>query len=187
MLQTARDPIFDDAQLAQLRRTLRPLAAAHTMPPWCYTNEAFYAAEIREIFTQEWLGVGRVDEIATPGDYLCVDIAGEPIVVLRDRDGVVRAFSRACRHRGACVVEGRGNARFFRCPFHGWTLRFAGQSDRGAADGADRGFRSFALAAGGDSHRNLAGHRVRQSQSRRRAAGAEIDRPRCNTRALSPR
>ena len=126
MLQTARDPIFDDAQLAQLRRTLRPLAAAHTMPPWCYTNEAFYAAEIREIFTQEWLGVGRVDEIATPGDYLCVDIAGEPIVVLRDRDGVVRAFSRACRHRGACVVEGRGNARFFRCPFHGWTYDLRG-------------------------------------------------------------
>ena len=75
---------------------------------------------------KEWIGVGRVDEIEQPGDYLCATIVNEPIVVLRDKDGEVRAFSRACRHRGACVIEGRGNARFFRCPFHGWTYDLRG-------------------------------------------------------------
>ena len=61
-----------------------------------------------------------------PGDYFSVDIVEEPIVVLRDKEGEVRAFSRTCRHRGACVVEGKGNARFFRCPFHGWTYDLRG-------------------------------------------------------------
>ena len=126
MLQKTDELILDDEQLEQLRRTLLPLAEAHTLPPWCYTTAAFYEAEVRKIFMREWLGVGRMEEVASPGDYLCVDIAGEPIVVLRDKDGAVRAFSRACRHRGACVVEGRGNAKFFRCPFHGWTYDLRG-------------------------------------------------------------
>ena len=126
MLQKVEELILDDQQVAQLGRTLLPLTDAYTLPPWCYTTEAFYQAEVREIFMKEWLGVGRTDEIANPGDYLCVDVAEEPVVVLRDKDGEVRAFSRACRHRGACVVEGRGNAKFFRCPFHGWTYDLRG-------------------------------------------------------------
>ena len=117
---------MDPAQIEELRRTIKPLAEAHTLPPWCYTSESFYAAEVRQLFMQEWLGVARIDEIPNPGDYLCVDIAEQPIVVLRDRDGEIRAFTRSCRHRGACVVEGRGNTRFFRCPFHGWTYDLRG-------------------------------------------------------------
>ena len=73
-----------------------------------------------------WIAITRLEDLPQPGDYLCAEIAEEPIVVLRDKDGVVRAFSSTCRHRGACVVEGRGNARFFRCPFHGWTYDLRG-------------------------------------------------------------
>ena len=121
-------PTFDvnPDQIEDLKRTIKPLADAHTLPPWCYTSESFYAAEVREIFMKEWLGVGRVDEIPNRGDYLCADIADEPIVVVRDKEGEIRAFTRTCRHRGACVVEGRGNTRFFRCPFHGWTYDLRG-------------------------------------------------------------
>ena len=115
-----------NTQTEQLKATLKPLAEADTLAPWAYTSEAFYEVEVREIFMKEWLSVGRADEIENPGDYFCADIADEPIVVLRDPEGVVRAFLRTCRHRGACVVEGRGNARFFRCPFHGWTYNFRG-------------------------------------------------------------
>ena len=127
MSTTMTTPLLEASERRQLEETLRPLADAGTLPPWCYTSPEFYETEVRGIFLKEWLGVGRVDEIAQPGDYLCASIVGEPIVVLRDKDGAVRAFSRACRHRGACVVEGRGNAKFFRCPFHGWTYDLGGQ------------------------------------------------------------
>ena len=117
---------LSEAELQQLRHTLRPVEEAETLPPWAYTSQDFYEAEVREIFMKEWIGVGRADEIPHPGDYLCADIAEEPIVVLRDEAGAVRAFSRACRHRGACVVEGRGNTETFVCPFHGWTYDLRG-------------------------------------------------------------
>ena len=118
---------LNDTQVEELKRTMKPLADAHTLPPWCYTSESFYRAEVRDIFMKEWLGVCRVDDIPNPGDYFCADIAQEPIVIVRDKQTTVRAFTRTCRHRGACVVEGRGNARFFRCPFHGWTYDLRGR------------------------------------------------------------
>ena len=110
----------------QLAATMRPLNEAHTLPPHCYTSREFYELEVQKIFMKEWLGVGRVDQIENPGDYFCKDIADEPIVILRDTQGEVRAFSRTCVHRGACVVEGEGNARSFKCPFHGWTYNLDG-------------------------------------------------------------
>ena len=105
----------------QLRRVLAPLDQAHTLPPYCYTSPEFYELEIEKIFMKEWLGVGRVDQLESPGDYFCADIVEEPIVILRDDKGVLRAFSRTCRHRGACIVEGAGSTRYLECPFHGWT------------------------------------------------------------------
>ena len=125
---TATSPALElnSAQRAQLQDTLQPLEHARTLPPWCYTSREFYEAEVREIFMKEWIGVGRVDDVEKPGDFFCVDIAEEPIVIVRDKDGEIRAFSRACRHRGACVVEGRGRAETFVCPFHGWTYDLRG-------------------------------------------------------------
>ena len=103
---------INPTQLEELECTLKPLADAHTLPPWCYTSEGFYAAEVREIFMKEWLGVGRVDEIPNPGDYLCADIAEEPIVVLRDKEGEIR---------GPDVHQDRANT-----PSAGW---YPDQSD----------------------------------------------------------
>ena len=120
------DLALTTTQIRQLADTMRPLAEAHTLPAWCYNSFGFYQAEVREIFMKGWIGITRLEDIPQPGDYVCAEIAEEPIVVLRDKDGAVRAFSSTCRHRGACVVEGRGNARFFRCPFHGWTYDLKG-------------------------------------------------------------
>ncbi len=111
----------------QLRRVLAPLDQAHTLPPYCYTSPEFYELEIEKIFMKEWLGVGRVDQVESPGDYFCADIVEEPIVILRDDKGVLRAFSRTCRHRGACIVEGAGSTKYLECPFHGWTYNLRGE------------------------------------------------------------
>ena len=62
-----------------------------------------------------------------PGDYLTEDVAGMPVLMTRGADGEVRAFANICRHRGAPVAQGCGNARAFVCPYHGWTYDVAGK------------------------------------------------------------
>ena len=107
--------------------TQKPLLEASMLPPDCYTSQEFYAREVERIFMKEWLCVGRVNEVEKPGDYYTLDIAGEPIVVVRDEQGKIRVLSRVCRHRGALVVEGEGNRRTFECHFHGWTYSLRGE------------------------------------------------------------
>ena len=61
-----------------------------------------------------------------PGDYIARQAAGVPIIAVRGKDGKVRAFRNACRHRGAEVASGMGRTSAFACPFHGWTYRLDG-------------------------------------------------------------
>jgi phenylpropionate dioxygenase-like ring-hydroxylating dioxygenase large terminal subunit len=67
-----------------------------------------------------WIPACRQSQIAAPGDYVAVDLLGEPLVAVRDEGGTVRVLSRVCRHRGFLVVEGAGNTRSFACPYHIW-------------------------------------------------------------------
>jgi phenylpropionate dioxygenase-like ring-hydroxylating dioxygenase large terminal subunit len=79
--------------------------------------------------------------LAKPGDYLTEDLAGLPVLLTRGVDGAVRAFANICRHRGAPVAQGCGNARAFACPYHGWTYdlsgRLLGTTDKVAFAGLD--------------------------------------------------
>jgi phenylpropionate dioxygenase-like ring-hydroxylating dioxygenase large terminal subunit len=99
-----------------------PLEKAWTIPaPW-YFSPAFYEAERTGVFAASWQAVGRVDQVREPGQFFTAEIAGEPIVVARGEDRVLRAFYNVCRHHAAAVVtEAQGCARQFRCPYHGWT------------------------------------------------------------------
>src|SRR5277367_5268185 len=99
-----------------------PLEKAWTIPsPW-YFDRDFYEAERAGVFATSWQAVGRVDQVRENGQFFTADIAGEPIVVARGEDGVLRAFYNVCRHHAAAVVtEPAGCAKQFRCPYHGWT------------------------------------------------------------------
>jgi len=99
--------LFDPGTYAGIRR---PLLEAETLPPQCYTSEAFFKREIETIFMKVWNFVGRVDYIPNPGDYYTLDFAGVPLVIVRDDNRRVGAFVNSCRHRGAKVVTGRGTA-----------------------------------------------------------------------------
>ncbi len=110
----------------ELAAVRRPLAQASTLPPRYYTDPEVYAREVERIFRREWLSIGRVDQLARSGDFFCVDIFDEPLVAVRDGDGV-RVLSRVCRHRGMPVVEGAGNCENFRCPYHTWTYALDGR------------------------------------------------------------
>jgi nitrite reductase/ring-hydroxylating ferredoxin subunit len=87
-----------------------------------YTDEAIFALEQDRIFRRSWLYVGHASEVATAGDYRRRDLAGEPVILVRDRDEQLRILMNRCRHRGNLVCQySAGNAQFFRCQFHGWT------------------------------------------------------------------
>ncbi len=110
--------IFDPARYAGVRK---PLLEAETLPPDCYTDEAFYKREVETIFLKVWNFIGRADRVPNAGDYFAFEFVGVPVVVVRGRDGQVRAFANSCRHRGAKVMQGEGKCTVMSCPYHAWT------------------------------------------------------------------
>ena len=124
-----------------------PLAEAWTIPaPW-YTDLDLYQLELRTVFAGSWQLVARVDQLSEPGRYITTEIAGEPIVVVRGSDDVLRGFFNVCRHHAAAVMtEVAGSASQLRCPYHGWTYSLAGEL-KGTPDFA--GVCNFDRAANG--------------------------------------
>lgn len=106
--------------------TRRPVMEAETLPPLAYTSREFYDREVERIFMREWNFLGRADVIPRAGDYLTLEFAGVPLIVVRGADGVVRALANSCRHRGSLIVAGEGNCRAFRCPYHSWVYGLDG-------------------------------------------------------------
>jgi Rieske 2Fe-2S family protein len=100
-----------------------------TLPGRYYTSAEIYAEEQERIFTARWICVGRAAEIPAAGDYLLHTIAGESVIVVRGRDGILRAFYNVCRHRGTRLCE-EPRGRFsetIQCPYHAWTYTIDGQ------------------------------------------------------------
>lgn len=78
------------------------------------------------VFGRTWQPVAFAKTVAEPGTYAACEIAGEPVVVARAKDGLLRSFSNVCRHRASLVAEGSGKANALRCPYHGWTYGLDG-------------------------------------------------------------
>ncbi len=142
-MSAATDPMFDPASYDRIRL---PLERAETLPPWCYTSEAYYRAEVEHMFMKVWNLLGRADRIPEPGDYFTVKYVGVPIIFVRGDDGEVHAYSNSCRHRGTRIADGEGNCRSFVCPYHGWAygrdgalLAAPGMDDTAGFDMADYG------------------------------------------------
>lgn len=81
----------------------------------------------RALFRNCPVAVGFASQLASPGDFITHDHAGVPLVVTRDRDGAVRAFVNACRHRGTRLADGCGRTRHLVCPYHGWSYSLSGR------------------------------------------------------------
>jgi glycine betaine catabolism A len=106
----------------------RPTAATHQMGARTLERDAFispavFAAEQERIFARMWNCVGRSSAVASPGDFILADIAGESLIVTRGDDERARAFFNVCRHRGTRIqMEEAGClGATFRCPYHGWS------------------------------------------------------------------
>jgi len=117
----------DAVDVSPFSGTLRPFGEAVTLAPQAYVDPEFYRLEVRRIFRREWISVGRVEQLPAPGDYFTLDLFGEPILIVRDEQHRIQAFSNVCRHRAMPVASGCGNRRSFQCRYHLWTYGLDGR------------------------------------------------------------
>jgi phenylpropionate dioxygenase-like ring-hydroxylating dioxygenase large terminal subunit len=143
--RTAQTPLT----LAEIQRGIceaaaKPLNRAITLPSQAYTSEEFFAWETRHLLRAGWQCVAHVSQIPKPGDFLNLDLLGEPLVVVHDKDDKIRLLSRVCPHRAMDIMpegfgyEGHaarahddqpdcGHTRLFLCPYHAWTFELNGK------------------------------------------------------------
>ncbi len=102
------------------------------IPAARYTSPEFMRLEWERLWTKVWLLGGRLSDIPEPGDYICTGIGRESILIVRQRDGGVRAFYNVCQHRGnRLALEGLGSVRdSFRCAYHHWEYGLDGAITR---------------------------------------------------------
>jgi phenylpropionate dioxygenase-like ring-hydroxylating dioxygenase large terminal subunit len=120
--------MFDPRTYDEIRK---PSVEASTLPPHCYTSEEFYRAEVRHMFMKVWNFIGRADRIPNVGDYFAIDYVGVPLIIVRDRDGSIKAYANSCRHRGTRIIDQEmvdtiDNTRGFKCPYHAWVFGIDG-------------------------------------------------------------
>lgn len=143
--RTAQPPL----SLAQIQRGIceaaaRPLNRATTLPAQSYTSEDFFAWELDHLLRPGWLCLAHISQIPHPGDFLNLDLLGEPLIVVRAKDESIHVLSRVCPHRSMDIMpegfgyEGHGPAeardgkadcghtRLFLCPYHAWTFELDG-------------------------------------------------------------
>jgi choline monooxygenase len=108
------------------------IECAHTLASRFYVDPSILEIEKSKIFRRTWQLVGTLHQtcgevngvkrtIAEPETFFTTDLAGEPIVVVRDKQGTLRAFSNVCRHRAGPIAQGSGCKNVLRCGYHGWT------------------------------------------------------------------
>ena len=107
-------------------------ANAWTLPARYYCDPAVFELEGERIHRALWNAACPVEELAEPGDYRLVEIAGDSVIVVRDQEGVVRAHHNVCRHRGTRLLEAEEGclAGSIQCPYHAWTYGLDGQLRR---------------------------------------------------------
>jgi choline monooxygenase len=115
------------SEVLRLYEADAPLEEAYTIPaPW-YLDQRIEDLERERVFGRNWIAVGRADQVAAPGAFFTIELAGEPLVVVRGEDHELRAFYNVCRHHAAAVATApSGVAQHLRCPYHGWTYGLDG-------------------------------------------------------------
>ena len=102
------------------------------IPAARYTNPEFFSLEVESVFLDSWLFVAHASQLPEPGDYLALEgleRMGHPIFLVRGRDGRIRAFYNACRHRGGPLIDqpAGSTGRHLICKYHAWTYDLKGE------------------------------------------------------------
>jgi len=145
-MRTAQKPMsLAEIQKGICKAAALPLARATTLPAQSYTSEEFFAWETENLLRAGWQCVAHISQISNAGDFLNLDLLGEPLIVVRGKDDSIHVLSRVCPHRsmdimpegfgydGHTPAESRdgkpdcGRTRLFLCPYHAWTFELDGK------------------------------------------------------------
>ena len=103
-------------------------AGAKTLPQHYFVSPEIFAKETETIFSGQWVCVGHQSEIAKGGDYFVREVAGESLIIVRDKRGEIHGLFNVCRHRGTRLCEERsGHFSAIQCPYHAWTYGLDGR------------------------------------------------------------
>jgi len=116
-----------DEQFAEIATGYHENASASlSLRADAYIDPAWHNVDITEIISKTWQWVCHVEKLREPGSYVTVDIAGQPIALVRDRDGTLRGFYNVCKHRAHELLSGEGNTSRIMCPYHAWVYKLDG-------------------------------------------------------------
>jgi choline monooxygenase len=99
---------------------------SYTLPGYFYYDPAVFAKEKEEIFFKTWQLAGYLHDFKEPGDYLVRDLLDQQVLIVKGKDGRLRAFYNVCQHRGHELAKGRGRKLIFTCPYHAWSYDASG-------------------------------------------------------------
>jgi Rieske 2Fe-2S family protein len=122
MMQTKLIPAF--------QKTAATFAAgAKSLPQRHFVSADVFEQEQEKIFAQHWLFVGHQSQLGQAGDYFTAEVAGESLIVVRDKHGEIHGFYNVCRHRGSRLIENRNGqlSAAIQCPYHAWTYGLDGR------------------------------------------------------------
>ncbi len=125
----------------QIRSLIQSRQCNHSLPREFYRDELVYRADIERIWRRGWLFVGHTCQIPEPGDYFTFQLDSDPLIVVRDDQGGIRALHNVCRHRGTLICDApSGRVGRFVCPYHQWTYARDGNllSCRGMHEDIDK-------------------------------------------------
>src|SRR5436190_3960414 len=109
-------------------RALERLIEADRVHRDVYTDPEVFQLEMERLWARTWVYVGHASQVPNASDFITVDIAAKPVLMVRQADGSIRVLMNRCAHKGTKVVSDlAGNAgKVFRCPYHAWTYRIDG-------------------------------------------------------------
>ena len=111
----------------QMRHRIESRRHGYSLDQCFYTDPDLFRLDLELIWYREWLFAGHDCELTRPGSFFTVKIGDHPVIVLRDRQGHIRAFHNSCRHRGSLVCTAKkGMSARLVCPYHQWTYDLDG-------------------------------------------------------------
>jgi phenylpropionate dioxygenase-like ring-hydroxylating dioxygenase large terminal subunit len=118
------------------------IASARTLPAAWYSSQVHFESEVQTVFRRQWVCIGDIDDMPAAGAWRAIAVGGLPVLLVRDREGSLRAFLNVCRHRAAPLCEhgGEGSGPALSCPYHAWLYRLDGSLARAQGVGNPEGF-----------------------------------------------
>jgi choline monooxygenase len=138
--QTVRTMTALDHSSPAIPALEHPLEDGWTLPATWYSDAGVAALERERIFARTWQYAGPAEQVAAPGSYMATQAGHVPVVVTRDKSGVLHGFVNVCRHRAYVIASDSGCRETLQCPYHAWTYELDGSLRKAPRSEREEGF-----------------------------------------------